>query len=146
VRRNDFTTAGRWSSDAGLSRLIRLDPTLSAVPLLEGSAPLRDYEELPSAPTLALSSAEPLTGFREKRLYRTLFSRVPAEPSPGGEIAEGGDRYLWQLRRIGNGVAWCLDVTAHLDEGTTLGSVLDRLTGIMRLGYRLIPVTTERLL
>ena len=149
VRRNDFSTAGLRSSDAALSRLIRTDPTLSVVPLAGEQTgapiPLRDYDEFPSAPMLALSPSQPLPGFREKRLYRVLFARTPAEPSPaGGEYDEGGDSYSWLLRHVAGGVAWCLDVTAHLNEGASLGPVLEHLTGYVRLRHKLIPVTTER--
>ena len=148
MRRNDFSTAGLWSSDAALSRLIRTDLTLSVVPVSSertgGPVPLRDYDEFPSAPMLALTSSEPLPGFRERRLYRILFARTPVDPPPPGDLTDGGESYSWLLRRIAGGVAWCLDVTAHLDEGVSLGPVLDRLTDEMRLRHGLIPVTTER--
>jgi hypothetical protein len=144
VRRKDFSAAGLRSSDAGLSRLIRTDPTLRVVPVTGEPVLLPDYEEFPSASTLILGDGTPLPGFREKRLYRVLFARSPADPRAFGELEEEGDSYRWQLRSIGNGVAWCLDVAAHLNEGTTLGPVLDRLTDQMRHRQGLIPVTTER--
>lgn len=146
VRRQDFSTAGLRSSDAALSRLIRSDTSVSAVAVEEAGEPpsLRDYEEFPSAPMLSLSPGRPLPGFREQRLYRILFARMPTTSAEGGSLVEGGDRYSWAPRRIANGVAWCLDVTAHLNQGTVLGPLLERLTGQMRLRHGLIPVTTER--
>jgi hypothetical protein len=147
VRRGDFSTEGLRSSDASLSRLIRARSDLSAV-AIEGPTdrpPLRDHERFRSGPMLELTPHEPLPGFREKRLYSVLFARRPdGDPAEAGELVAGGDRYSWRLRRVANGVAWCLDVTAHLDEGDTLGPVLDRLTGEMRMRHGLIPVTTER--
>lgn len=144
VRRNDFSVAGLRSSDGVLSRLIRTDPSLDVTPMIGEPVPLRDYVEFPEASMLALSPDTPLAGYREKRLYRILFARTPLEPTLAGEQAEGGDLFQWQLRNIGNGVAWCLDLAAQLNDGTTLGPVLDRLTEHMRLRQGLIPVTTER--
>lgn len=149
VRRNDFSTSGLRSSDGSLSRIIRTDPSLNVVAVTRdqtsGPVLLRDYEEFPSASLLTLSQSESMPGFREKRLYRVLFARTPAGgPAENGDVVEAGDRYNWLLRTIGHSVAWCLDLTAHLNEGTTLGTVLDRLTDQMRLHHGLIPVTTER--
>lgn len=147
VRHDDFSTAGLRSSDAALSRLIRSDTSVSAVAVSSSPRtppPLRDYEEFPSAPMLSLSPGRPLPGFREQRLYRILFARMPATMAEGGTLAEDGDVYSWTPRRIANGVVWCLDVTAHLNQGTVLGPLLERLTGQMRLRHGLIPVTTER--
>jgi hypothetical protein len=147
VRRDDFSTAGLRSSDAGLSRLVRTDPGLDTVAIAgaAGAPPLRDYEEFASAPMLSLTPNEPLPGFREKRFYRILFARTPVgEPALGGDLAEAGDGYSWSLRLIAGGAAWCLDLSAHLNTGATLGPVLGRLTDEMRLRHGLIPVTTER--
>ena len=148
MRHEDFSTVGLRSSDARLSHLIRTDLSVPVIALTGEQAgdppPLRDYQEYPTAPMLSLSPSRPLPGFREQRFYRVLFARMPATVSEDGALEEGGDCYSWTPRRIAHGVAWCLDVTAHLNHGTMLGPLLERLTGRMRLRHGLIPVTTER--
>jgi hypothetical protein len=161
----DKTHEGRWSSDTAFSRSVRTDPRLSArvVPTTRAGAEraypgrlpaepvlrtyFRDYDEYPAAaPLLALTPAPPPPeGFREKRLYRVLFAKTPAKPEPAtGRLVEGGEVYTWQLRRIGDGLGWSLDVSVLLKEGTSIGPVLDRLTDLTRIRHGLIPVTTER--
>ena len=149
VRGADFSTTGLRSSDAGLSLLIRSDSSVSAVAVTREQAgeapPLRDHEEFPRAPMLTVTPAEPLPGFREKRFYRILFARKPTgHDGAGGELDDGGDRYNWQLLPVAGGIAWCLDLTAHLNDGGALGPLLTRLSDEMRLRHGLIPVATER--
>jgi len=48
-----------------------------------------------------------------------------------------------EVRRIGAGIAWCLDLTAFLRTGAALGPLLRELTAIMRR-HGMIPVTVER--
>ncbi|MEV4754759.1 hypothetical protein AB0J86_06545 [Micromonospora sp. NPDC049559] len=57
----------------------------------------------------------------------------------------GDDAFSWELRRIGTGTAWCVDVTARLAGGgrDTLGPLLRELATAMR-AQGLIPVTIER--
>ncbi|MFB9629082.1 hypothetical protein [Nonomuraea helvata] len=60
-----------------------------------------------------------------------------------GQASGGG--FTWELRRIGAGIAWCVDVTAHLEAApaAALGALLDHhRQAIRELG--LIPVTVER--
>ncbi|KUL31001.1 hypothetical protein [Actinoplanes awajinensis] len=113
-----------------------------------------------SAP-LRLGGDETPDGFAEKRLYRVLFARElpgnrlaelsaswPGEGDgglPGGRGRAGNDLYSWNLRRIGHGIGWGLDVTVLLggDRPDVIGPVLRKLTAdVRRRG--LIPVTTER--
>ncbi|SCE81201.1 hypothetical protein GA0070607_1871 [Micromonospora coriariae] len=130
----------------------------------------RDHQPFASAPPLRLGPAQPPTGFHERRVYRVLFAKdlradqveslrtlwrttgdgAPADPrSPGAVVAgcldEDGDRFAWDVRRVGSGLAWCLDVTVLLrtKASGTLGSTLHNLTTVMRQ-HGLIPVTTER--
>ncbi|GII86093.1 hypothetical protein Ssi03_40830 [Sphaerisporangium siamense] len=71
---------------------------------------------------------------------------------PHGRVAgtarlrAGSDLFTWELRSIGPGVAWCLDLTACLggESAGAVGPLLRELTaGVRREG--LIPVTVERL-
>jgi hypothetical protein len=84
---------------------------------------LRDYEPLNTAPPLRL-------GLTEAPYYRILFA---------GEPADAGAHP--HLRRIGNGVAWCVDVEEA--EGTSAGPALREARDTMRRNG-LIPVTIER--
>jgi hypothetical protein len=135
----------------------------------------RDRASLYAAPPLRLDDTVPV-GYREQRLHRVLFA---GDPAPEGltalrsswgaaRLAVGDDLYAWELRRIGQNVAWCLDLTAWLGgdakpsdadasdgdgdgdgdasdgDGDVVGRLLHGLTGqARRLG--LIPVTVERL-
>ena len=121
---------------------------------LEGSAPLR--LSLPQAPD----------GFTEVRRYRILFANdmsaevlgqlvrrwsmsLPDTPDSRvvgtAERGVGADRFVWELRRIGAGVAWCVDVIAYLggESDNRVGVLLWKLTETVR-GAGLIPVTIER--
>lgn len=84
---------------------------------------LRDYEPLNTAPPLRL-------GLTEVPYYRILFAGEPAD-----EAAHP------HLRRIGNGVAWCVDIAAP--EGAAVGRALRAARDAMRRNG-LIPVTIER--
>ncbi|GAA2864192.1 hypothetical protein GCM10010517_23370 [Streptosporangium fragile] len=129
------------------------------------------HDRLPlddSAPLL-LGSPQVPEGFRERRVYRVLFAgdldaerlqrlRAVWEMAPADRSADpmarvagtarmhaGRDVLTWDLRRIGPGTAWCLDLTACLggSSDNTVGSLLRELTAMMRHA-RLIPVTIER--
>lgn len=57
----------------------------------------------------------------------------------------GGHGFTWELRRIGAGIAWCVDVTVRIGAGplATLGALLDHHRQAIR-EQGLIPVTVER--
>jgi hypothetical protein len=84
---------------------------------------LRDYEPLNTAPPLRL-------GLTEAPYYRILFAGEPAD--------EGAHP---DLRRIGNGLAWCVDIAAP--EGVSVGAELKAARDAMRRNG-LIPMTIER--
>ncbi|GIH95604.1 hypothetical protein ACFFMN_06590 [Planobispora siamensis] len=141
---------------------------------LPGEAALRGrfHDRLPlddSAPLL-LGSPEVPEGFRERRVYRVLFAGdldaerlrrlrclwamgpadgsadPPARVAGTARLRAGRDVLTWDLRRIGPGTAWCLDLTACLGGSSddTVGSLLRELRTAMRHDARLIPVTIER--
>ncbi|GII29936.1 hypothetical protein [Planotetraspora mira] len=139
---------------------------------LPGETALRsrfhDREPL-GEPLLLLSSPEAPAGFREKRVYRVLFAgevgrdrlahlRAIWRMTLSDDFADprtrvvgtaslnvADDLFSWDLRRIGPGVAWCLDLTACLAgrSGDTVRPLLRELTTVMR-HEGLIPVTIER--
>ncbi|TDD25770.1 hypothetical protein [Nonomuraea diastatica] len=61
-----------------------------------------------------------------------------------------GHGFSWELRRIGTGIAWCVDVTVRLgaapttELATALGALLHHHRQAIR-ALGLIPVTIERL-
>ncbi|SCG68141.1 hypothetical protein GA0070613_4412 [Micromonospora inositola] len=129
----------------------------------------RDYGPFATAPPLRLGPTDAPDGFHEKRVYRVLFAKDlradqlanlsavwrtsvegdladrGARGMPAGQLRVGGDRFAWNLRRIGRELAWCLDLTALLanDADDTTRPVLHELISVMRQ-HGLIPVTTER--
>jgi hypothetical protein len=136
-------TAGGWGPS--LSLRVRSDPSLlarTAFATRAGAAEafrvlgggelpdpaglrrlLRDYEPLNTAPPLRL-------GLIDAPYYRILFAGEPTD----------ADAHP-QLRRIGNGLAWCVDITAP--EGVNAGPEL-RAARDARRRNGLIPVTIER--
>ncbi|MEZ0077130.1 hypothetical protein [Planotetraspora sp. GP83] len=124
---------------------------------LTGSAPLR------------LSPPEVPEGFHDKRVYRILFANELgkdglaylqrvwqmtladdfADPRARvvgtARLRVAHDLFTWDLRRIGPGVAWCLDLTACLGDRSRdiTRPLLRELTTVMRF-EGLIPVTIER--
>lgn len=127
----------------------------------------RDHQPFATAPPLRLGPAQPPTGFHERRVYRVLFAkdlrddqvaslRTLWQPtdngtprSPGsvaaGRREQGGDQFTWEVRRLGRGLAWCLDLVVLLrtDTSAALDATLYGLTDVLRQ-HGLIPVTTER--
>ncbi|MFF5051811.1 hypothetical protein ACFY1S_01325 [Micromonospora sp. NPDC000663] len=123
----------------------------------------RDRLDLASAPPLRLGPAQPPSGFLERRVYRVLFagdlrpeqvahlrSRWTGGCDGGshasGHLDDGGTLFTWDLRRIGRGLAWCVDLTVLMRSGATdtaVGGALSELTDALR-EQGLIPVTTER--
>jgi hypothetical protein len=129
-----------------------------------------DHLPLPGSPPLSFAPPEVPEGFREKRVHRILlagelrvdrlahlrqvwgmtltddFTDPRARVLGTATLRASGDLYTWDLRRIGPGVAWCVDLTAYLGDtqGDTIGVLLRQLkTTMHREG--LITVTIERL-
>jgi hypothetical protein len=125
---------------------------------LAGSAPLRfDPPRIPD-------------GFHDKRVYRILFANelrgdrlayletlwrmtlADDFADPRARVIGTAHRrvardvFTWDLRRIGPGVAWCVDLTACLAGRSVdaIAPLLQELTMVMR-HEGLIPVTIERL-
>jgi hypothetical protein len=134
---------------------------------LPDEATLRGYfadpAPLPASAALRLDATPVPDGYRERRVYRVLFAgdldpdglaalrqrlRMPASGGAGGaehaRMSTAGDEFTWQLRRIGYGVAWCIDLTACLNgDPAGVRPLLRELTSAAR-GQGLIPVTIER--
>lgn len=128
-----------------------------------------DYQPFPNSVPWRLSTVKPPEGFVEQRVYRILFAKdltadgvaelanlwrmALASDWPGPQTRVVGTAnaqlpghvFTWNLRRIGPGIAWCLDVTAQLENvrEDVLGEVLWQLRTAMRR-QGLIPVTIER--
>ncbi|MEV0345627.1 hypothetical protein AB0H88_07670 [Nonomuraea sp. NPDC050680] len=125
----------------------------------------RDRQPLPAAAPLDL-------GVTGSRRYRVLFageldgevggglanvrSALRLEPvdDPADPLARvvgtatataAGHDFTWELRRIGPGIAWCLDATVRLGPGpdSAVGALLHHHRQAIR-GQGLIPVTIER--
>ncbi|MBX6385735.1 MAG: hypothetical protein IRZ07_22640 [Microbispora sp.] len=127
-------------------------------------ARFHDCQPLPDSPPLRLGPPSVPEGFHDTRVYRVLFAGEPQLPRLAaivtlaeqaedprtrivgtGEQRVGFDAFTWEVRRIGPGVACCIDVTAHLGTASdhALGPLLRRLTTAMRYAGP-IPVTIER--
>ncbi|GIG99965.1 hypothetical protein Pma05_65380 [Plantactinospora mayteni] len=128
-----------------------------------------DGTPLPNSAPLWLGTGQPTAGFHQTRVYRILFTAGLApdglakllatwEMTVDHDLADprtrvvgtarrrvGDDAFGWDLRRIGAGAAWCLDVTADLasPRDDTIEPMLRELTTAARLAG-LIPVTIER--
>lgn len=139
---------------------------------LPGEATLRgcfrDTLALPDSAPLRLGPEGGSGGFHDSRVYRVLFAgdlRLPclarlapevitlAEDAddPRTRIAGTGglrtarDVFTWEPRRIGPGVACCVDLTAHLgtpSDGALRPLLRSLTTAIRHAGP--IPVTIER--
>ncbi|MEU7825175.1 hypothetical protein [Catellatospora sp. NPDC049133] len=129
-----------------------------------------DFLPLPSAPLLRLGPAQAPPGFRDRHVYRILFAGdldraglqclrlwwrlEPVEPAadPSGRLvgrarrAVDGHELSWELRRIGPGLGWAVDLTACLRDGPAAGvpALLRDLRQLAR-AHGLIPVSVERL-
>ncbi|MGK5739430.1 hypothetical protein [Micromonospora sp. URMC 103] len=125
----------------------------------------QDRQAFPATAPLRLGVPQAPHGRHERRVYRVLFAgdlppdRVarlaahwrpvgappPVDGMPAGRRRVDGDDHRWTLRRIGGGIAWCVDLTVDLATATdaTVGPVLHELTTAVRLAG-LIPATTER--
>nr|WP_296071353.1 hypothetical protein [uncultured Actinoplanes sp.] len=165
--RSALWTGDGWRSAASFSRRVRTDPAVLAAVTptdragagaalrelgggpLPDEAALRDqfggYEAFAVVPPLRLGPAEPPDGFHERRIYRVLFAKELTVDRFEGHREAGDDRFAWTLRRVGNGIAWALDVTVLLAAGAdhTVRPMLRELTSAVRK-QGLIPVLTER--
>ncbi|MGP3910046.1 hypothetical protein [Nonomuraea sp. 10N515B] len=124
---------------------------------------LRDFfrrrQPLPASAPLHLGTAP-----AKARRYRILFAGelgadglakaqavLRLEPTGDPRVvgkasgSAGGHGFTWELRRIGAGIAWCVDVTVRLGAGplAMLGALLHHHRQAVR-GQGLIPVTVER--
>ncbi|MET7336862.1 hypothetical protein [Nonomuraea sp. NPDC005650] len=114
----------------------------------------RERQPLPAAAPLDLGSSP------DARRYRILFAgdldadglagaraALRLEPADDPRVAgrASGEGITWELRRIGAGIAWCVDVTVRLgsDPAGVLGALLDHHRQAVR-EQGLIPVTVER--
>ncbi|MEN3612159.1 hypothetical protein AAH979_21725 [Plantactinospora sp. ZYX-F-223] len=141
---------------------------------LPGEEVLRGYFDagirLPTSAPLRLNPGPATAGFAETRVYRVFFTAGLDADGLTGLLATwrmtpghgttgvltgvagtarrriGADAFTWELRRIGAGAAWCLDLTADLagSRDDAVGPLLRELTTAARMAG-LIPVTTERL-
>ncbi|WP_144119054.1 hypothetical protein [Catellatospora sichuanensis] len=129
-----------------------------------------DFLPLPSAPLLRLGPAQAPPGFRDRHVYRILFAGEldrhglqclrlwwrlePVEPAedPSGRLVGRAHREVdghelsWELRRVGPGLGWAVDLTACLRDGpaAAVPALLRDLRQLAR-AHGLIPVTVERL-
>jgi hypothetical protein len=131
-------------------------------PILRGY--FRDYEPLATSAPLRLGSGPVPDGYREKRIYRVLCAgeltpdrladlravwqmEITGSDRVAGtaRLPVGDDLFSWELRQVGPGVAWSLDLTACLGSsvGNAIGPLLRQLTTILR-HHGLIPVTIDR--
>jgi hypothetical protein len=128
-----------------------------------------DREPLSAPATLRLRPERAPPGFGEKRVYRILFAKElderglanlwsvwqlepvddPADPQARvvgrARLTVADHAFMWELRRVGPGIAWCVDVTAVLGDGSVsaVGVLLHDLRVLMR-EQGLIPITIER--
>ncbi|MFE9201887.1 hypothetical protein [Micromonospora sp. NPDC007230] len=114
------------------------------VPLATG-APLR----LNAGPDVhRILFAGELDDGRLTRLGALLRLDDPDGARPGvvgtGRLRVNDTNVRWDLRRIGGGIAWCLDVTSEPAGGDALPWVLRQLVAVAR-GHGLVPATIERL-
>ncbi|MGN9841180.1 hypothetical protein ACTMTI_23940 [Nonomuraea sp. H19] len=119
----------------------------------------RRRQPLPAAAPLNLGTSP-----AKSRRYRILFAgelgadglanasqALRLEPTGDPRVvgkasgSAGGHGFTWELRRIGAGIAWCVDVTARLGTGpvAALGALLHHHRQAIR-EQGLIPVTVER--
>jgi hypothetical protein len=129
----------------------------------------QDRRPLPASAPLSLGPIHTPSDSGGTRLYRILFAKEldqrglanlrrswslepaddPADPQARvvgtATLTTGDHSFGWNLRRIGPGIAWCLDVTVHLGSGpaSAIGTLLHQHRQLMR-EQGLIPVTIER--
>lgn len=131
---------GVLPEEAGLRTLFQERRTLpTTAPLNLGGSGARRYRILFAGELGADGLANARTALRLKPA--TGDPRVVGTAS----ASSGGHGFTWELRRIGAGIAWCVDVTARLGSGplTALGALLHHHRQAVR-EQGLIPVTVER--
>jgi hypothetical protein len=82
---------------------------------------------------------------RLRNLWRMRSTDADRRVIGTGQLRVAEDVFRWDLRRVGPGVAWCLDVTANL--GSRSGHAIEPLLRALTTAVRqqgLIPVTIER--
>ncbi|MFC7106132.1 hypothetical protein ACFQQB_40410 [Nonomuraea rubra] len=141
VRAFKLLGGGGLPEEAGLRTLFqerRPLPTTAPLNLGNGSAKARRYRILFAGELGETGLANASTALR---LEPTGDSRVVGTASANA----GGHGFTWELRRIGAGIAWCVDVTARLGSGpiTALGALLHHHRQAVR-EQGPIPVTVER--
>lgn len=160
-RSGGTSPAAGWRGAAGLSRLVRADASVRGTVspasraeiearfgVLPDEASLRTYltgrTDLAWAPPLRLGATGAL-------VYRILLADQPLRPGPvpcgsPTRLEVDGHDCQWRLRRIGDGLAWGVDLTVH-PGGDDLAAVGALLTDLRSMARRqgLIPVTVERL-
>ncbi|MFI7700262.1 hypothetical protein [Nonomuraea sp. NPDC049480] len=119
---------------------LRRQPLPASAPLHLGTAPAkaRRYRILFAGEL----GADGLAGAQAAlRLEPTGDPRVVGKASGNAD----GHGFTWELRRIGAGIAWCVDVTVRLGAGpmAMLGALLHHHRQAVR-EQGLIPVTVER--
>ncbi|MEU4689317.1 hypothetical protein [Actinoplanes sp. NPDC023714] len=146
-----------WRDGTAFSRALRTSPDLPprVTPTdRDGAAAAVALPAEPSlramfGPALPLPVAAPLRfGPPDPRRHRYRILFAPHHPAVGalsGHHRAAGDAYAWQLRAVGPGLAWALDVTVDLagPSEATIDATLAHLTAAARR-TGLIPITTER--
>ncbi|MEO3777519.1 hypothetical protein ABGB16_11870 [Micromonospora sp. B11E3] len=153
------------------ARLAATDrPTAEAVHRRLGGGPLPDEETLRGhfRDDVPLASAAPLRLGAGPVVHRVLFAgeldsrqvellgaalrlgaaRNPDVTRPGvvstGRLRVNDTNFRWDLRRVGGGVAWCVDVTSEPAGDDALRWLLRQLVGLARR-HGLVPATIDRL-
>lgn len=128
-----------------------------------------DRASAPAAQPLRLRAGEPPAGFREQRVYSIVCAKSldlpglealwsawrmepvddPSDPQARivgrAEASIADHSFSWELRRLGPGVGWSVDVTADLGDSldSAVGSLLAELRRSMH-GQGLITIAVER--
>lgn len=157
---------GAWRGSAQLSQAMRSEPEVRdktvvltraaaekayaamAGGALAGEPALRagfgQRWSFPPALPLVFGAGEAPSGFRERRIYRLLFASGLPDVAEGG-FERDGHVFQWQVRDVGQGLAWAVDFTVLFGAGSE-ATVAAVLTSARRTLGRagLIPVTVER--
>lgn len=153
------------------ARLTATDrPTAEATYRELGGGTLPDEETLRGhfRDDVPLASGAPLRLGARPHVHRVLFAgelgaqqiarlsgllRLDDAPSPDGArpgvVGTGRLRvndtiFRWDLRRVGDGIAWCIDITSEPADDKALRWLLRELIDAAR-GHGLVPATIDRL-